>query len=110
MKSTFIFWMQDLSFSKMLVWMDFCHATAMLTSVELSEELSFCCAKHDVKVLERQQLESRLLLLEFIRPVWHYRWVEAWMACPSRPVSHTGCRLYCPRNEIWSCFLIKCST
>lgn len=87
------------------MWMDFCHATAVLTSAELPEELNFCSAKCDVKGLEQQQLESRLLLLEFIRPGWHYRWAQAWTACPNRPVSHTGCRLDCTRNEIWSYFL-----
>lgn len=76
----------------MFLWMDFCHAAAVLTSAELPEELSFCCAKQDVKGLGRQQLESRLLLLEFVRPVWHLRWVKAWVACPSRPVSQAvGC-------------------
>jgi len=62
-----------------------------LCSVELPEELSFCRAKHDVKGLERQRFESRLLLLEFVRPVWYYRWVEAWMACPSRHTQAVGC-------------------
>lgn len=33
----------------------FCHATAVVTSVELTEELGFCCANHHGKVLERQQ-------------------------------------------------------
>lgn len=52
------------------MWMNFCHATAALTAVELLEGLSFCCAKHGMKGLEKQLLESRLLLLlEFIRHV-----------------------------------------
>lgn len=33
----------------------FHHITAVLTSVELPEELGFCCANHHGKVLERQQ-------------------------------------------------------
>lgn len=67
------------------LWLGFCCATAVLASVELPEEPSFCCAKRVEKGLKRQQLECRLLLLEFIRPVWQYRWAEGWMSCPSRP-------------------------
>lgn len=33
----------------------FCHAIAVVTSVELTEELGFFCANHLWKVLERQQ-------------------------------------------------------
>lgn len=55
--------------------MDFCHATAVLTSEQLSEELSFCCAEHDVKGLEGQQLESKNSLDLFgttggLKPGW----------------------------------------
>lgn len=33
----------------------FCHAAAVVTSVEFPEELGFCCANHLGKVLGRQQ-------------------------------------------------------
>lgn len=67
------------------LWLGFCCVTAVLASVELPEEHSFFCVKHDEKGLKRQQLECGLLLLEFIRPVWQYRWAEGCMSCPSRP-------------------------